>query len=124
MLQLIKKYFGNIGEIKIHADTNEKIYFTERDARKNQIYIYKTKFVTTDGNIFVGKNCIAISLDICKKLISEEVKHIYFNIKNFPLDKDFHTIKVTLTDFLINSVTIKETGYDEQRIIPYEKINE
>ena len=114
--------YSVVGEIKKNLNTNEVVYITERDRRKNQIYLYKTNFMSIDGEHFTGRNCIAISLDICRKLVDNKVDNIYFNIRNFPKDMEHFTGKISLQDFIVKSVTIKEEHYDFQRITPIENL--
>lgn len=107
-----------IGEIR-RDENNIYYYHTERDNRKNQIYLKKTVFLSADSKEFLqGENVIGISLSIVKELLSKEVKYVHFVIKNFPNPMEHFLGKIELIDFLNKSITIQERGYDKQRITP------
>ena len=118
----IKHNLHPVGEVK--PDIHEELsYFTERDKHKNQIYLYKTLFYSADKkDKYEGLNCIGISLNICKELLFKNVKNVYFILKNYPQDMQHQIKKIELNNFLSKSITIKENGYDEQRIIGMEEL--
>lgn len=116
LLKEIKHNLETVGEIR--KDDNGIVYYqTERDCHKNQIYQRKRVFLSDDSKEwYSGDNCVAISVDICKTLLANEVKYVNFIIKNFP-DKGYHFLaRIDMLDFLNKSITIQERGCDKQRI--------
>ena len=117
LLQQIKNnQFERIGEI--HQTEEGIIYKTTRNNHLNQVYTHKKIFISPDGkDIYEGKNCIGIDLDICKELLANNVDTICFTILNFPSVGEHKFGKIKLVDFLSKSITIQEKYQDKQRII-------
>lgn len=111
-----------IGEIK-RDEKGVYYYITTRDNHKSQIFNKKTVFLSYDSKEFLhGENVIGISLDVVKNLLSKNVKYVLFKIKNFPEPMKHFLGRIELIDFLNKSITIREWGYDKQRIIPLDKL--
>ncbi len=107
-----------IGEIK-RDEKGVYYYLTTRDNHKSQIFNKKNVFLSYDSKEFLqGENVIGISLSIVKELLSKDVKYVLFKIKNFPNPTEHFLGKINLIDFLNNSITIREWGWDKQRITP------
>jgi len=122
-VEKVTNYRGEeVGEIRLNSSC-EMYYYTERNTNKNQIYCHKTVFLSEDSKEwYEGENCVAISVDICKKLLAKEVVYVLFEIKNFP-EKGMNGFrKINLKDFLTKGITIKEKNYDRQRIIAMKEL--
>ena len=112
-----------VGEIRRNSD-GELFYLTERSNAKKQIYARKKVFVSEDGKDWMGvdENGAGISVDIIKQLLNQDVKYVIFILKGFP-SPNLHSVRrISLQDFLNQSITIKEMGYDRQRIIDTAKL--
>lgn len=118
---ITKSYHNIVGEVKRNPDTGELFYYTERDNLKNQIYRQKTSF--SDGiSIYHIPEPIGISKSVCQTLLQQKVTTIYFLLKHYPTVHNYQLLKISLTNFLLNSIDHKEINYDSQKIISIRKL--
>jgi len=94
-----------VGYIDKDVYTNDLAYYTDRDAREGQIFLYKKDFDGVHMNIPV-----AIDKDILIRLIYGGVKHCIFTIQG--IERQSYSVRSSATDIFENAVVI---NYDKTR---------
>ena len=110
MTELFNTKGQQVGDMSI----KEATYYSQRDAKRGEIFWH-------------FGNAVAVDVNILKKLAANNIKFICILIINFKEEKSFYLVS-TLDNFLINSETINYdkrnqfgesyTGYGHQRRLP------